>query len=130
MALLKSKTMANGESGNYWKITSYNVNKQTMTITYCLGLFVSNGFTATSPIKGTNKILSFPVTKIELAGDLIALGYANILAKANTVVKAAVQAQAAVTADSSANPPVKAKAAVLASPAIYGDADLLGATST
>jgi hypothetical protein len=129
MALSKTKTLSNGETGNYWKITSFSVNKQAMTITYQLSLFVSQSYTTTSPIKGTTKTFTFPITKTQLAGDVIALGYTNILTKANTVVKAAVSAQAAIAADPTTSPPTRAKAAISAAPAVYGDADLQGATS-
>ncbi len=119
MALQNTKAMANGESGNYWKITGFSINKQSMTVTYSVNLFVAQQYSATSPIKGTNKTFTFSATKSEMAGDMIAWGYAQILAKANTVVRAAQEAV-------SASPGHPAKAAT---PIVYGDADLHGATA-
>ena len=81
MAIQKTKTLANGMTGNYWKITSVSVDKQSMKLKVTMALFVAQANTATSPIPTTNKLFTFTVTKVDLMGDLVALCYASIKAK-------------------------------------------------
>lgn len=115
MALKKTKTMTNGESGEYWKITSSIPNYQAMTTTYRIELFKDKSYSKIDSIKGTTKTFTFPTTKEEFAsGDLRAVGYPKILAKANSVVRPAIAARAATS-----NSP-----AVIAQAAVYGDADI------
>lgn len=107
MALIKSKTLKNGQTGGYWKITVCTPSYQTMQVSYTLELFTSKAYSKVESLGGTKKLFSFTLTKAEMAGDLRAIGYTKILAKANHIVKAATDS----------------------TPAVYGDADLNNAES-
>lgn len=84
MAIQKTKTLANGVTGNYWKITQVSVDKQSMTATATIALFTDAAHTNTSPITGTNKQYKMPVTKAQLTGDITAAAYTSIKAQAST----------------------------------------------
>lgn len=109
MALIKTKTLNSGHTGEYWKITSGTPDYQKMTFTYIVKLFKNHTFSKKDPMDGTTKVFTFHTTKEEFAGDLRAIGYLKIVAKANSIVKPAVPAES--------------------KPAIYGDADLKDAVS-
>lgn len=80
MAIQKSKTLTNGSTGNYFKITKTTVDKQAMTVTCILSLFTDAAHTATSPLDYT-KVFKNTATKQQLSGDILALCYTNIKAK-------------------------------------------------
>lgn len=83
MAIQKSKTLPNGAYGNYWKITKIMLDKQTMIANCTLSLFTSQTQTNGASL-GFNKVYRIPVTKQQLAGDLISLCYAGIKAQSIT----------------------------------------------
>lgn len=90
MALQKSKTLDSGVSGDYWRFTSFHAERfsgPTITATWNIALFKDS---ATSAAGGTSlgltKTYTFPVTSMEVGGDMRALGYTKILAKAGTTV--------------------------------------------
>lgn len=79
MSLQKTITLPNGISGNYLKIDAYAVDRNNLQLNVRLSLFVSEQYKDTAPIR--NKEYTFTVTKEELQGDVVALGYAKIKAK-------------------------------------------------
>jgi hypothetical protein len=82
MALSKAKTMANGASGNYWKITSAVVNKKNMSVVWTLTLFMDKAHAdAGSPLGSSYQFTCLGLTKAQLAMDILALGYVNIMAQ-------------------------------------------------
>jgi hypothetical protein len=83
MALSKAKTASNGASGSYWKVTSIKVDKQAMTLSCSLSLFLSQAVADTSAGAnlGVVKYYTFPITKANLVGDLTALAYLQIKTK-------------------------------------------------
>jgi len=87
MGLEKTKTLPNGTSGKYWKITALNCDKVNLKVTFHISLFINK---AHSDAKGSSlditKVFHFTCTSLELSGDLTALGYAKIKAKANSIV--------------------------------------------
>lgn len=133
MAIQKSKTLASGATGNYWKVTSVTVNKQTMTLSAMMSLFMDSTH-STSASLGLTKSFSFPVTKTDLSGDLIALAYKKINAQANTMkTTKAIPGKPAVPAKPAAGgkpatPAIPAVAAVAAT-SVATDPDLAGGTS-
>lgn len=87
MAIQKTKSLPNGSTGNYWKITSETCDRLKLTCAYVITLFTDkthadNG----SPSLGLSKKYVFTCTKGELAQDLTALGYDKIKTKAASIV--------------------------------------------
>lgn len=98
MALKKSKTLANGISGDYWRITLVSVNRVNKVVTYELSLYISKAARlAGAHALEMRKIFKFTLTNEELAGDLCAIGYSKILTKSNTPVRAPFQNDPLVT---------------------------------
>jgi hypothetical protein len=82
MALSKAKAMANGSSGNYWKITSCQVDKTKMSVTWVITLYATQALaTAGAPSLGLSYSFKSTVTKAQLATDLTQLGYVTIMAQ-------------------------------------------------
>lgn len=87
MAIKKSKTLANGASGEYWKITSVIVDKISMSCTYQVSLYLSKGISIEKkPSLGLVKTYRFEMTPEELRGNLVSIGYAKIKAKAEEMI--------------------------------------------
>lgn len=134
MALQKTKTLSNGVSGNYWKITAFTVNKMNMEINYVLELFKDASFSSIDPV-GFRKEFTFSVTNQQLASDLTSQGYSRIKSHANTIVTPEVEYQAAIPAvpatyDQDGNeltPEIPEVPEVPFQAAVYKDADLQGA---
>jgi hypothetical protein len=84
MALSKTKTLANGSSGNYWKITSAQVDKNKMQVTYTLSLYATQALAdAGAPSLGLSYSFKATFTKAQMQTDLIQLGYTTIMAQVN-----------------------------------------------
>jgi hypothetical protein len=82
MALQKEIVLSNGVDGNYLKIDSYQVNRTDNSLSVRLSLFKSVQYKDTKPINGAGKEYTFiNLTKEQLEGDVVALGYALIKAK-------------------------------------------------
>ena len=118
MALQKTITLANGSSGNYLKITKVVIDKAFMKLNIELSLFSDSSHGEPTTITGTPavaatdttaavpavpdktvppsalqqgfKVFSFPVTKDEAVGDILALGYAKIIAANNPALIGAI----------------------------------------
>ncbi len=83
MALKKTVEQASGVSGEYWKITSINVDKKRMQLVVTISLFKDKA-AADSDKASLNRVgFTFPVVKDELDSDLFALGYEKIKAECN-----------------------------------------------
>lgn len=83
MALIKSKTLTNGITGNYWRITSITVDKKSAEISVfvAIELFTSEAHRETSPIPDTKLTTRFVCTLEQATGNLLALCYQKIIEK-------------------------------------------------
>lgn len=85
MALNKQKTLVNGAVGEYWKVTHFTVDKMDLVIKISLELFKS-AIQKDIASLGVVKSFEFPITLVELTGDLVALCYAKVKAFASSDV--------------------------------------------
>lgn len=74
MALIKSKTLANGAAGNYWKIVSLRIDKMSKVIDVDMKLFKDESHKNGIPLGGDKKF-QFQCTNEELLGDVVQLAY-------------------------------------------------------
>lgn len=87
MAIIKSKTLPNGSSGNYYKITSLSLDKEQLELTIKLSLFKDKTTSDSGlPSLKLHKTLKCSITKEQSVGDLLALGYIKLLQDANIQV--------------------------------------------
>lgn len=85
MALLKEKTMDNGAQGNYWRITSIEVNRLSMRAKFSIDLFCSKQHSIDKkPSLNFKKGFEGKFTKEQLSSDLMSLGYTFIKAQVIT----------------------------------------------
>ena len=79
MALIKKIIMENGFEGEYFKITSISLNKQTLIVDAALGLYKSKAF-ADKPNLRPEKIVNvrFKIQKEKAGDDLVKLAYEHI----------------------------------------------------
>lgn len=109
MAIQKTKTLPNGTSGNYWKITQVLCNKQTKVCSFEISLYLTKELAdAGAPPLSVKKVFSSAVSAVDMTGNMIALGYTTIKAQAAAMVK----------------PPFGSKDAAL----VQYDPDLVGGT--
>lgn len=80
MAIQKSKTLANGASGDYWKVIQVAADKVNLTLIAHIALFTSADFKFIDHL-GLVKQFRFSCTKEQLNGDTTALAYTLITAK-------------------------------------------------
>jgi len=89
MAIEKSKTLSNGVTGNYWRITSILIDRQRMRVRGQIALFLNAESSAAGnqPI-GAEKAFAFPLVLAEIAPptNLIAYVYGKIIAAASVPV--------------------------------------------
>lgn len=79
MAIEKSKTLPNGASGNYWRITQLDIDKVTLSMNCTISLFFDHAHsTSKAPNLGLNKQFKFSVLREDLNGDVTALAYTKI----------------------------------------------------
>lgn len=86
MALLKSKTLRSGASGDYWKITSIICDKCSLKAKFVIALFVGRDFSIANSPSILKKEFSGHFSREQLQGNLTTLGYTAIKAKANTML--------------------------------------------
>lgn len=89
MAIEKSKTLPNGATGNYWRITSITLNRQNLTAIAEIALFKDKSTSdAGHPPLGAYKTFNFNFTVPALVSsqNVIAFIYGLIVARAETVV--------------------------------------------
>lgn len=85
MAIQKSKTLPNGASGNYWRITSIYIDRQGLSCTGRIALFKDASTSASgAPPLGVSKVFSFPLVLSEFfnADNVISFMYEKIIARA------------------------------------------------
>lgn len=85
MAIEKQKTMSNGSVGNYWRITSINIDRQNLRIAGAIALFKDKvASDAGAPPMGEHKTFRFPFTMSEFlaAPNAVAFVYGKIKAMA------------------------------------------------
>lgn len=87
MALQKSKTLGNGSSGNYWRLTNATFDREGLKVTCHIALYTSQSI-ANSANKhlGLVKYFEFSVVGMDLSGDIRALVYGKIKTLAATIV--------------------------------------------
>lgn len=89
MAIQKSKTLNNGASGDYWRITSINIDRQNLFITGTIALFKDAATSASggTPL-GCVKSFQFPFTIAEFlaAPNAISFIYTKIRAHVETLI--------------------------------------------
>jgi|ERR1700677_1000945 len=86
MAIQKSKTLINGTTGNYWKITSITVDKQKMVATCVISLFLSSAKSNSVPM-ARGRAYKVAVTKEQLAGDITAVCYTSLKTQAAKLIR-------------------------------------------
>jgi len=88
MAIQKEKTLNNGYTGNYWRITAVSINNMSRTMVGSIGLFKDK---ATSDAGGQPLLVkqfhfSFTMQEFLASPNVIALTYAKIVAQAETLL--------------------------------------------
>lgn len=83
MAFLKSKTLPNGVTGEYWRITNVVLSKTGSTVkVYCkLSLYVSAATKDAHPVDSAGLTINFDTTMQAAVGNLIELCYQKISEK-------------------------------------------------
>lgn len=85
MPIQKSKTLASGITGNYWKIIDIRVNVLALTTSFVIALYKDSS--QTTSIRGTSRIYNFNLSsEAEIFAGTIADAYVAILAKAASEV--------------------------------------------
>lgn len=89
MAIQKSKTLPNGVTGDYWRITTIHIDRQNLRVAGQVALFLDQAASNTGkqPI-GAHKTFRFPFVAAEIAPptNLIAYVYGKIIAQAEAVI--------------------------------------------
>lgn len=88
MAIQKTKTLANGAVGNYWRIMQITFDRTTFTAHASLALFKDQSTSdAGAPPLGGLKHFSFAYTNSEInaASSLVGWTYTKIMAAANVM---------------------------------------------
>lgn len=87
MALQKSKSLPNGSSGNYWRLTNATFDREGLKVTCHIALYASQAV-ANSANKhlGLVKYFEFSIVGMDLSGDIRVLVYGKIKDLASTVV--------------------------------------------
>jgi len=89
MAIQKSKTLPNGVSGDYWRITTITIERQRLRLKGQIALFLdAQASDDGRPPVGAEKSFEFPLVLAEIAPptNLIAYMYGKIIAAASVVV--------------------------------------------
>lgn len=87
MALIKQKTLANGTTGNYWRVTEESYNRNTLICRWKISLFKDEETSQSgAPSLDVHKVFTYTATKLELAGNRTQLAYIQIKLQANTLI--------------------------------------------
>lgn len=87
MALQKTKNLANGTSGNYWRIYTASFNRETLAVECTLKLYLDKTHAdAGATSLGEIKSFKFSVSPSDLTGDIRVLVYTKILTYANSMI--------------------------------------------
>ena len=87
MALKKSKTLRNGTTGEYWKITQISLDRTSRNVTYQVSLYLNKAArdSGCSPLD-FKKTFSFTLTSEQANGDLSEIGYTKIKERASSMI--------------------------------------------
>lgn len=88
MAIEKEKTLPSGSTGNYWRLTSINIDRQNLRIMAVIALFKDAAASAAGkPPIGDYKNFNFNFTMAEFAAapNAIAFAYGKIIEKAQSM---------------------------------------------
>jgi hypothetical protein len=88
VAIQKEKTLSNGAVGNYWRITSIFIDRQTMRVIGTIALFKDAAASAAGkPPLGEFKKFNFTFTMAEFlaAANAVAFVYTKIVAYAQQI---------------------------------------------
>lgn len=89
MAIQKSKTLANGSSGDYWRILDIHIDRQNLKLSGRIALFKDAATSAAgSPPLGAEKIFHFPLVMADFlaAPNAVSFMYGLITADAESLV--------------------------------------------
>lgn len=88
MAIQKTKDLECGASGNYWKITNVHMDKQGLTVTWTISLFLDSTHAASRlPALPISKVYSLgSLTHDQTIGNLVALGYTTIVEQSAALI--------------------------------------------
>ena len=89
MAIQKSKTLLNGVTGDYWRITTIAIDRQRLKIKGQIALFLDAAASNEGCIPiGAHKSFEFPLVLAEIAPptNVISYMYGKIIAAASVVV--------------------------------------------
>lgn len=83
MAILKTKTLTNGATGCYWKITSVQFDAAALTLSWTLMLFADAAHAKDHPSDpiGCAKYFSRAINREQKVADLLKLAYTLTLAE-------------------------------------------------
>lgn len=128
MYILKSKTFANGISGDCWRVSLLNLDFITMKGRVVIDLYKDAAAALANPLKIPGSTLSFPFSMdpVNVLNNSIAAAYPRILTEASVVVRPAVEAVEEVL-DGEGNVITPARAAI---PAVHKCPDLVGGVIT
>jgi hypothetical protein len=84
MALQKEKTLSNGATGNYWRISTLQFNRATMKLDMVISLY-KDSTPSLAPLSNGH-LVSAVLSQQELTGNLVAMAYNKIKAFANSDV--------------------------------------------
>jgi hypothetical protein len=80
MAIIKSKTLANGATGDYWKITSVNLKRSTLILSIKISLYQSKSKSMEkAPDLGLSKHIKVKISREESIGNLVELAYTKVM---------------------------------------------------
>lgn len=87
MALIKSKTLSNGTSGNYWKIIECYVDRKSLIAFWKIALYMDRN---TSISGGDHmrliKTYTSSITREQSMGNLVEIGYEIIKEKSSNTI--------------------------------------------
>lgn len=89
MAIQKSKTLANGATGDYWRIIDISIDRQNLRISGRLALFKDAATSAAgAPPPGGKKTFHFDLVMSEFIAypDVISFMYSKIMAYAESTI--------------------------------------------
>lgn len=86
MAIQKEKTLANGVTGNYWRLSQLHIDIDKLTVEFSICLYLDS----TAGTNGTASLMCkryrFPVNPTQLATGTLSTAYQRILDQANVEI--------------------------------------------
>ncbi len=86
MAIQKTKTLPNGVTGDYWRLSMFHVDIDKLRVEFVISLFVdsTHGTNGSAPLM--SKRYKFPVNPQQLATGSLSTAYQRILDQANVEI--------------------------------------------